>query len=65
MSKVTHEYECHVHGRFDRSVTLGASPPPFESCPFWEDKANQGNGQVSCGVESPWVPPRVGIIWKI
>ncbi|KKM81483.1 hypothetical protein LCGC14_1329280 [marine sediment metagenome] len=54
MTQITHEFDCPVHGTFDYSVKFGEFPPASVCCTVKE-----------CGLESPWVPPRVGVVWKI
>jgi len=68
-SSVTHEFRCPKHGLFDFRVPFGDSPPKTALCPFMvpHGKWTPENGQTTmmCREKSPWVPPRVGVVWKI
>jgi len=50
-------------------VPFGDSPPKTALCPFMvpHGKWTPENGQTTmmCREKSPWVPPRVGVVWKI
>lgn len=50
MTQSNHEYECPKHGRFDKAVPFGESPPKLVPCP-------------KCRLISVWMPPTVGVIW--
>lgn len=52
-TQVTHVYKCPDHGEFDSGVDFGADVPAWRRCPVH-----------MCGRKSPWVPPKVAVIWN-
>ncbi len=60
MTQVTHEYRCVRHGRFDREVKFGESPPKSARC---TKKLFGKLGKYPCGEPSYWMPPTVGVTW--